>query len=82
MVGLFFYGTELLHVNRFHHFLAVSNRRLLESLTAAKFFYNAGFFKFTFEFLQSAFDVLAFFYLYDNHFLVSMFDVNYLLTCF
>ncbi len=65
--GLLLYRTELLHVDRFHDFFAVGDRGLLESLAAAKFFYNAGFFKFTFEFLECSFDELTFFYLYDNH---------------
>ena len=64
---LFLYRAKLLNVNRFHHFLAVGYRGLLESLTATEFLYDAGLFKFTFEFLEGAFDEFAFLYLYDDH---------------
>ena len=59
---LFFYRTKLLNVDGFHHFLAVYNRGFLESLAAAKFFHDAGFFKFAFEFFERYFDVFDFFY--------------------
>ena len=59
--------TKLLNVNGLHHLLAVDNRRLLESLTAAELFNDACFLKFALEFLQCALNVLAFFNLYDNH---------------
>ncbi len=75
---LFLYGAELLHVDSLHHFFAVGDGGLLESLTAAEFFYNAGFFKLTFEFLEGAFDEFAFFYLYDYHILV----LNIISVCF
>lgn len=61
------YSAELLHVNRLHHFLAVCDRGFLESLTAAEFLYDTGFFKLALEFLEGSFDLFAFFYLYDNH---------------
>ncbi len=64
---LFLYRTEFLNVNSLHHFLAVGYAGLLESLTAAEFFYDAGFFKLTLELLKGAFDGFAFFYLYYNH---------------
>jgi len=64
---LFLYAAQLLHVDGLHHLLAVGDRGLLECLTRAQFFNHAGAFKFTFEFLESTLDVLAFFYLYNNH---------------
>lgn len=48
---LILYGAELLNVYGLHHFLAVGNRRFLESLACAEFLDNAGLFEFTFEFL-------------------------------
>ena len=72
---LFLVETELLHVDSLHHFLAVGHRGLLESLTGTELAHDARLLKFTFEFLESFLDVLAFFYLYDNHFKVFlMFD--------
>lgn len=67
--GLILYQTKFLHVNGLHHLLAVGDGGLFESLTTAEFLYDTGFFEFTFEFLESFFDVVAFFNLYDNHFL-------------
>ena len=64
---LVLYGAKLLNVNRLHHLLAICYRRLLERLTAAQFFHDAGFLKFTFELLEGSFDKFAFFYLYDDH---------------
>lgn len=61
---------ELLHIHRLHHLLAVAYRWLFKSLAAAQFLNNTGFFKFALEFLQRSFDVLAFFYLYDYHFVI------------
>ncbi len=49
-------------------FFAVGHRWLFKSLAAAQLLNDAGLFKLTFEFLKCSFDVLAFFYLYDNHF--------------
>jgi len=66
--GLFLYLAQFLHVNGLHHLLAVGYRRFLESLAAAEFLYDTGFFKFAFEFFESFFDVVALFYLYDDHF--------------
>ncbi len=66
-VFLFLGSAQLLNVNGLHHLLAIGNRGLLKSLTATKFLYDAGFFEFTFEFLECAFDCFAFFYLYDDH---------------
>ncbi len=71
---LLLYRAKLLHVDRFHHLLAVGYRGLLEGLAATELFNDASLFKFTLEFLQSAFDVLAFFYLYDNHCAVNLLD--------
>ncbi len=62
-----------MHVDSLHHLFAVSNRRFFESLTATEFFYDTGFFEFTFEFFESFFDVVAFFNLYDNHFCYCIF---------
>ena len=65
--GLLLCLTKLLNVNGLDHLLAVGHRVLLESLTAAEFFNDAGSFEFTFEFLERFLDVFAFFYWYDNH---------------
>ena len=69
--ALFLDGAELLHVDSLHHLLAVDYGGLLESLAAAELFHDAGFLKFALELLQSAFNVLAFFNLYDNHLVVK-----------
>ncbi len=71
---LLLYRAKLLHIDRLHHLLAVGYRGLLEGLAATELFNDASLFKFTLEFLQSAFDVLAFFYLYDNHCAVNLLD--------
>ena len=73
--GLFFNQAQFLHVNGLHHLLAVGDGGFFECLTAAQFFYDAGFFKFALEFLQRLFDVVALFNLYDNHFFRSYFFV-------
>lgn len=78
--GLFFNQAQFLHVNGLHHLLAVGDGRLLKSLTAAQFFYDAGFFKFTFEFLKRSFDEFAFFYLYDDHILMVSFEFAFTLA--
>lgn len=75
-VGSILDAAELLNVNRLHHLLAVCHGGFLERLACAQFFYDAGFFKLTFEFLESSFDELAFFYLYYYHYLVL---IDYLL---
>ncbi len=72
---LFFDGTQVLNIYRLHHLLTVGDRRFLESLTAAKFFHDAGFLKFAFKFFKSSFDELAFFYLYDYHIMLLDFVV-------
>ena len=69
---LFLNKTELLHVNRLHHFLAVCYRGFFKRLTAAEFLYDAGFFEFAFESFESLLDVVAFFDLYDDHFLLFL----------
>ena len=79
--GLLFVGAQMLDVNGLHHFLAVGDGGFLESLTGADFFDHTGLFGFTFEFLQGAFDVFAFFYGYDNHDL-SLFFKFLLCNCF
>lgn len=70
---------QVLHVDGMHLLFALYNRRFFELLAAAEFFDNACFFKFAFEFFQGAFDVVAFFYWYNNHcklllFLFSVLD--------
>ncbi len=65
---LFLDKAQFLHVDSLHHLFAVGDRGLFKCLTAAQFFYDAGFFKFAFEFFESFLDVVAFFNLYDNHF--------------
>ncbi len=59
--NLFLYGTELLHVNRFHHLLAVCYRGFLKSLTAAELFDDTGFFELALEFFERSFYLFAFF---------------------
>ena len=54
--GLFFNQAQFLHVNGLHHLLAVGDGGFFECLTAAQFFYDAGFFKFALEFLQRLLD--------------------------
>ena len=66
MSRLLLVGAERLYVNSLHHLLAVGHRGLLEGLARAEFAYDAGLFKFAFEFLESLLDVLTFFYLYDD----------------
>lgn len=78
--SLLFVLTKLLYIHSFHHLLAVRNRRLFKRLATAQFFHDAGAFIFTFELLESSFDVLAFFYLYDDHCL--LFEFIYLSCCF
>ena len=78
--GLILYGAELLHVDGLHHLLAVGDGGFLESLTATQFFNDAGFFKFTFEFLKRSFDEFAFFYLYDDHILMVSFEFAFTLA--
>lgn len=68
-------GTELLNVDSLHHLLAVGDGGLLECLTATQFLYNAGLFKFAFEFLECSFDELAFFYLYYYHIILLIYFV-------
>lgn len=58
---------ELLYIDSLHHLLAVGDRGLLKSLTAAQFFYDTGLFIFTLEFLEGAFDVVAFLHGNNNH---------------
>ena len=64
---LFLVLLEFLNVNSPHHFFAVCNRGFFKRLTVTQFFYYSCFFKFPFEFLQSFFDVFAFFYWNYNH---------------
>lgn len=66
-VVLLLAGTQLLHVFSLHHLLAVGDRGLLKSLTAAQFFYDTGLFIFTLKFLEGAFDVVAFLHGNNNH---------------
>lgn len=68
MRHLLLVAVQLLYVYSVHHFVALDYRRLVELLTATEFFYNACFLKFTFEFLEGLFDVLALFYGYYDHF--------------
>ena len=70
---LFLNEAQFLDVNRLHHLLAVCHGGLFKSLTAAKFLHDAGLLVFALEFLESFFDVVAFFNLYDNHFLGFLF---------
>ena len=67
MSRLLLVGAERLYVNSLHHLLAVGHRGLLEGLARAEFAYDAGLFKFAFEFLESLLDVLTFIYMYDEH---------------
>lgn len=72
---------EFLNVDSLHHFLAVYHRRLVELLTCAQFLHNASSLILSFEFLQGSFDVLAFFNLNDNHFVVCFLIFIYNSIC-
>ena len=47
-------------------------------LTTSQFFYDTCFFKFSLEFFQCSFDVLAIFYWYNNHILLFVFVIKLL----
>ena len=70
---------EVLNVNSLHHFLAVGDRRLLESLTGTQFFDDTGLLGFTLEFLKGALDVVAFLHGNNNHNEFVLFLMFYLL---
>ena len=72
-VLLVFALAELLNVDGLHHLLAVGDRRLLESLTGTQFFDDTGLFGFTLEFLEGAFDVVAFLNGNNNHNVFALF---------
>lgn len=58
---------KLLDIDSTHHLFTVRYRGFLKRLTTTQFFYYTCFLKFPFEFLQSFFDVFAFFYWNYNH---------------
>jgi len=64
---------ELLNIDSLHHFLAVGDGRLFKSLTGTQLLDDTGFFSFTFESLEGAFDVVAFLNGNNNHNLFVLF---------
>lgn len=64
---------QLLYVNGVFFSQTFQYGGLVELLTGAKFFYNTGFFEFSLEFFEGAFNVFAFFYLYYDHFVLLLF---------
>ena len=60
-------STQLLNILSLHHLLAVGDRGLLKSLTAAELLNDTGLFIFTLKFLEGAFDVVAFLNGNNNH---------------
>ena len=66
---LFFCIAHVLYVNSMLSLKSVDNRGFVKLLTSAKFFYYASLLEFSFEFLESLFDVLSFFNRYYYHFI-------------
>ena len=60
-------GMHLLHINSVLHLNTLKLRGLIELLTSAELLNDTGLIEFTFEFLNGAFDILAFFYGYYDH---------------
>ena len=58
---------QLLHIDCVHHFLTSYGAGLVELLATTKLFDDTGLVEFAFEFLNGAFDILAFFYGYYDH---------------
>ena len=65
--GLLVVAVQLLNVDGVHHSVTFCNRRFGKVLTTAQLFQNAGTLVFTFEFFESALDVLALFDRHNNH---------------
>ena len=65
---LILYSTQLLYVNSVLHGETLLNRRLVELLTSTELLYNTSLLKLSLKLLQSALNVLAFFYGYYDHF--------------
>ena len=61
---------KFLNINGMFFLKSLEYRRFVKLLSASQFFYDASFFKFSFELLQRFFNVFAFFYRYYNHFFV------------
>ena len=59
--------TELLYVNGMLHLQALQDRRFVELLTTTQFLHHTCLFKLSLKLLEGLFDVLAFFYRYNNH---------------
>jgi len=73
--GLLFVLTQALNVYGTLHLEALNFRRLVELLTATELLHYACLLKFSLEFLEGSFDVLALFYGYYNHFVVFYYFV-------
>ena len=65
---LFFSVSQLLNIDCALHLEPLEYRWLVKLLTGTKLLYDTCFLKFSFEFLQGSFDVLAFLNWYNNHF--------------
>lgn len=65
--GLVLYALKLLNIDSTLHLQTVLNRGLVKLLTGTKLLNNTSLLKLTLELLQSALNVLTFFYRYYNH---------------
>lgn len=65
--GLLFVAAQLLHVDSFGDLVATDYRVFSECLALSQLAHDTCLLEFSFEFLQSPFDVLAFFNWYYNH---------------
>ena len=64
---LFLGSAQLLYVDGMFHLQALQNRRFVKLLTTTQLFHNTSLFELSLELLEGLFDVLAFFYGYNNH---------------
>ena len=65
--GLVLYALKLLYIDSTLHLKTVLNRGLVKLLTGTELLNYTSLFKLTLELLQSALNVLTFFYRYYNH---------------
>jgi len=64
---IFLGGAQLLYVDGVLHLQALQDRRLVKLLAATEFLHDTSFLKLSLKLLESPFNVLAFFYRYNNH---------------